>query len=145
MDARTFAGEAEITLSVEQPVGSIALHAVDLDVRHAEVHAAGGMRRARVEVLPVSETIVLDLDGELAAGEARLVLRWTGRFTDGLRGLYLAGSVAATQFEAADARRVFPCFDEPGFKATWRLAVEAPKGVAVLSNGRPEREEDLGD
>ena len=40
---------------------------------------------------------------------------------------------------------MFPCFDEPGFKATWRLAVEAPAGSAVLSNGAPERQEALGD
>ena len=39
-----------------------------------------------------------------------------------------------TQFEAADARRVFPCFDEPGFKAPWRLTVDAPAGVPLLSN-----------
>ena len=59
-------------------------------------------------------------------------------------GSNLAGGIGVTQFEAADARRVFPCFDEPGFKATWRLAVEAPKGMTVLSNGVLEREEDLG-
>jgi puromycin-sensitive aminopeptidase len=65
--------------------------------------------------------------------------------TEGLRGLYPAGDgIAATQFEAADARRVFPCFDEPGFKAPWRLAVEAPQGVTVLSNAAPVAEEDLG-
>ena len=63
------------------------------------------------------------------AGPATLELAWTGRMSAGLRGLYLAGSgLAATQFEAADARRVFPSFDEPGFKAPWRLAVEAPAG-----------------
>ena len=91
MDARTFAGDAELTLSVERPVRSIVLHAVELDVSQAEVQAGGSVRRARVQVRPVSETVVLDLDDEVPAGEARLILRWTGRFTEGLRGLYLAG------------------------------------------------------
>jgi puromycin-sensitive aminopeptidase len=141
MEARTFAGEAELTLSVERPVRSIVLHAVELDVSVAEVQSVGRVSRARVQVRPVSETVLLELDDELPAGEARLVLRWTGRFTEGLRGLYLAGSVAATQFEAADARRVFPCFDEPAFKCTWALTVKVPPKLVALSNGRVLAEE----
>ncbi len=101
---------------------------MELDVAHAEVQASVASAQAQVRVRPVSETVVLELDDELPAGDARLHLRWTGRFTDGLRGLYLAGSVAATQFEAADARRVFPCFDEPAFKCTWALTVKVPPG-----------------
>src|SRR5689334_6312282 len=141
MEGRTFTGEAELSLSVERPVRSIVLHAVELNLSHAEVHFAGRVSRARVEVRPVSETVFLDLDAEVPPGEARLVLRWTGRFTEGLRGLYLAGSVAATQFEAADARRVFPCFDEPGFKCTWALTVKVPPKLVALSNGRILAEE----
>ncbi|HUM13942.1 MAG TPA: M1 family aminopeptidase [Myxococcaceae bacterium] len=141
LDARTFTGDAELTLSVEQPVRSIVLHAVELQVSDAEVQAAGRVFRASVQVRPVSETVVLELDAELPKGEARLILRWNGRFTDGLRGLYLAGSVAATQFEAADARRVFPCFDEPAFKCTWALTVKVPPKLVALSNGRALAEE----
>ncbi|HZJ55020.1 MAG TPA: M1 family metallopeptidase [Myxococcaceae bacterium] len=141
MDARTFAGEADLALSVERAVRSIVLHAVELDVSHVEVHAGGSVQPARVTVRPVSETVVLDVDAEVPAGEARLVLRWTGRFTEGLRGLYLAGSVAATQFEAADARRVFPCFDEPSFKCTWALTVKVPPNLVALGNGRVLAEE----
>ena len=109
------------------------------------------MRAGATEVEPVattaapaSETVVLRFASPLARGKAALELAWAGRMTDGLRGLYPAGDgIVATQFEAADARRVFPCFDEPGFKAPWRLAVEAPTGVAVLSNSAPASEEDL--
>ncbi|HEY1416871.1 MAG TPA: hypothetical protein VGF41_03175, partial [Myxococcaceae bacterium] len=53
MEARTFAAEAELTLSVERPVRSIVLHAVELDVAHAEVHSVGRVSRARVQVRPV--------------------------------------------------------------------------------------------
>ncbi|HZX43120.1 MAG TPA: M1 family metallopeptidase, partial [Myxococcaceae bacterium] len=141
LDARTFTGDAEVTLSVERPVRSIVLHAVELHLVHAEVHAAGRVFPASIRVRPVSETVVLDLDGELPRGEARLALQWTGRFTEGLRGLYLAGSVAATQFEAADARRVFPCFDEPAFKCTWALTARVPPKLVALSNGRVLAEE----
>jgi len=141
LDARAFTGDADLTLSVERPVRSIMLHAVELHLVHAEVHAAGRVFPASIRVRPVSETVVLDLDGELPRGEARLALQWTGRFTEGLRGLYLAGSVAATQFEAADARRVFPCFDEPAFKCTWALTARVPPSLVALSNGRVLAEE----
>ncbi|HTS82604.1 MAG TPA: M1 family aminopeptidase [Myxococcaceae bacterium] len=141
LDARSFAGEAELTLSVERPVRTLVLHAVELDLGRTEVHVAGRVIRATPRVHPVSETVVLELDDPLPAGKARLVVAWTGRFTEGLRGLYLAGSVAATQFEAADARRVFPCFDEPAFKCTWALTVKVPPGLVALSNGRILAEE----
>ena len=81
----------------------------------------------------------------IPVGRTEVDLEWTGTFSAGLRGLYRAGPLAATQFEAADARRVFPCLDEPGFKAPWAVAVEVPRGTAVLGNGREVRREARGD
>ncbi|HXI60302.1 MAG TPA: M1 family aminopeptidase, partial [Polyangia bacterium] len=82
------------------------------------------------------ETVTLDFAQSLPAGPALLKLRWNGKFSPGLRGLYRAGGLAVTQFEAADARRVFPCFDEPAFKARWEITLDdVPTGVVALSNG----------
>ena len=92
LEARTFSGEADLTLSIERPVRTIVLNAVELDLSHVELHTPGQVLRPTVQVLPVSETVVLELGAEVPQGEAKLVLRWTGRFTEGLRGLYLAGS-----------------------------------------------------
>src|SRR5207302_11483556 len=84
-----------------------------------------------------SETITLRFEEELPPGNAMLDLAWNGSFSPGLRGLYRAGPLAVTQFEAADARRVFPCFDEPAFKARWSLQlVGLPDSVAALSNSK---------
>ena len=94
-----------------------------------------------------SETVTLAFEDEVPAGAAQLDVAWSGRFSPGLRGLYRAGPLAVTQFEAADARRVFPCFDEPAFKARWGLQLlQLPPGVAALSNGRiaEDRLEDGG-
>src|SRR5207253_10759392 len=83
-----------------------------------------------------SETVTLRFDEELPRGPAVLDVAWKGNFSPGLRGLYRAGPLAVTQFEAADARRVFPCFDEPAFKARWSIQlVGLPAGVTALSNG----------
>jgi len=79
------------------------------------------------------------------AGEAHLRIIYKGAFSPGLRGLYRAGSVAVTQFEAADARRLFPCFDEPAFKAVWRLRVEGvPNQAVAISNGKVIRDDNDG-
>src|SRR5512138_505020 len=144
LDARTFTGSMRIDLAVAEPTSELVLHGVALDVGRAHLRS-GGAVDASVRAVPASETVVLGFPAPIARGSATLELAWTGRMTEGLRGLYPAGAgIAATQFEAADARRVFPCFDEPGFKAPWRLAVEVPNGVAVLSNGPVVREENAG-
>ncbi|WP_248355719.1 M1 family metallopeptidase [Anaeromyxobacter oryzae] len=146
LDGRRFSGTVRIELALSAPAEEIVLHAADLALDRAVLHASGRqVPVAEVRTAKASETLILRLAAAAPAGPATLDLSFSGAMTPGLRGLYLAGSgLAATQFEAADARRVFPCFDEPGFKATWRLAVEAPKGAVVLSNGTPVREEDRG-
>jgi len=144
-EGRSFSGTARIELTLARACDEIILHAAELELTRVKARVDGQERDASVRLAPVSETAALRFSSPLAAGPAVLELAWTGKMTSGLRGLYPAGGgVIATQFEAADARRVFPCFDEPGFKATWRLAVEAPKGTVVLSNSLPAGEEDLG-
>jgi puromycin-sensitive aminopeptidase len=144
--ARRFSGRIRIGLHLGHPRQELVLHAAELEVGQAAV-AAGGRELLAVEsrLVPASETLVLRFAEPLPAGEASLELAWHGSLSAGLRGLYLAGpGLAATQFEAADARRVFPCLDEPCFKAPWKLAVVAPRGAVVLSNGRAVAEEDRG-
>ncbi len=146
LQGKAFTGEATVTLHLSKPERALILHAgEELDVQFAVLRAGGKERTAALAVRPVSETVVLSFDEELAAGDYELTLKWKGRFCDGLRGMYLGGGVAITQFEAADARRAFPCFDEPAFKARWALGVDVPKDAVALSNGRIEHEEIRGD
>ncbi len=132
-----FEGHLEIDIQLTIPAARVSLHAVGLSVGEAQAIVAGASRAARsIDADAESETITLEFSEPLLPGEAVLRLSWTGRFSPGLRGLYRAGRIAVTQFEAADARRVFPCFDEPAFKATWQLALrDVPAGVVALSNG----------
>jgi puromycin-sensitive aminopeptidase len=146
-DARTFEGDLEIELELGAPTGEIVLHAVELSVARAEVRAEGRAVAAfTAEPHPASETLLLALASPVGPGRATLSLSWSGRFCEGLRGLYSAGAgIAATQFEAADARRVFPCFDEPAFKAPWSLSIAAKGAPVLLSNGPPVSEERTAD
>ena len=85
------------------------------------------------------ETAELHFASPLPAGKVILALEFTGRLRDDLRGLYRIQSsgrwYAATQFEGTYARMMFPCFDEPEYKATLDLSVTLPKGATAVSNG----------
>ncbi len=133
----TFGGKARIAMDLAQPTRSITLHSVGHRFGPASVRV--GRQRVAVEAIernPKSETVTLYLADEVPAGRANLHLTWKGTINQGLRGLYKADDkLLVTQFEAADARRAIPSFDEPSFKATWALTVEAPEGAVVRSNG----------
>jgi puromycin-sensitive aminopeptidase len=138
LDRRSFSGRATIALELSAPADEIVLHALALTISSAALRTAQGLRQvSRIQVALPSQTVRLVLETPAPAGPATLEVSWTGQMSAGLRGLYRAGEVTVTQFEAADARRVFPCFDEPAFKATWALTLEAPAGLALLSNGAP--------
>ena len=134
LEQRTFEGRMELEVRLGKPAREIHLHAVGLTVERARARPSV---RATASNDAESETVTLQFSEELPAGTHVLDIAWSGKFSPGLRGLYRAGPLAVTQFEAADARRVFPCFDEPGFKARWSVQlVGVPDGVAVIGNGK---------
>ena len=141
LDGRSFAGRQSVELVLSEPAQEVVLHAVDLEISRAVCHAAGGSLEGRAEPAKASETVVLRFPEPIPPGSATLELAWRGKMCEGLRGLYHAGPVAVTQFEAADARRVFPCFDEPAFKASWKVSVEVPRDALALGNGPVESEQ----
>jgi puromycin-sensitive aminopeptidase len=142
---RRFRGSGTIALALDAAVTEVVLHGVGLEVARASCRAGG--RDVAVTVAaaaPESQALVLSLAQPVGRGTAELSLEWTGEFGSGLRGLYSAGPLAVTQFEPTDARRVFPCFDEPCFKAPWSLTLTVPAGEVVLSNSRPAAEDVAG-
>jgi puromycin-sensitive aminopeptidase len=144
LEGQRFEGREAISLQLDDAGDELVLHAAGLEIASATLRAGGVSFAARVRYAPESETAVLTFERPVPAGHAELSLAWRGAMTQGLRGLYRAGKMAVTQFEPADARRVFPCFDEPCFKAPWALAIEAPAGLTLLSNGAPVSAEEKG-
>ncbi len=147
LEGKSFTGQQTIELDLEKPSNELILHAIALQLGEVTFRGGNGksLKPTELRAVPASETVVLRFGEQLPAGAGALDVAWTGRFTEGLRGMYLAGKVAATQFEAADARRLFPCFDEPAFKARWALTVRVPPGMTTLANGALVKDEPDGD
>ncbi|TMG55121.1 MAG: M1 family metallopeptidase [Chloroflexi bacterium] len=140
-------GQARVFLVLDAPAREITLHAVDLDIKSAAIDGDATMRDVAYE--PEAQTATLRFAGEIAKGERVLTIQWTGEIREALRGLYRSTRpgerYAATQFEAADARRAFPCFDEPEFKARFALELIHPADLVAIANMAVARTEALPD
>ena len=143
--ASSFAGEAAIAVQIHEPVGEIVLNAADLEIHQAHLVDSTGLRLdGTVTLQPDLERATIGFEQPIAPGVATLHLHFGGEFSDKLRGFYLARSedddgaelvMGATQFESTDARRAFPCWDEPDFKATFDVTLVVDRGLVAISNG----------
>jgi puromycin-sensitive aminopeptidase len=143
LDARLgreeFFGQVAIALHIHAAKDTLDLHSRDLTISKAELLIEGKTLAAEVTSDPENETVVLRFSQDLAPGAATLVLEFSGKVSQTLRGLYLAQDrpeqALCTQCEATDARAIFPCFDEPTFKAQFAFEITTDPDVVVLSNG----------
>ena len=136
----TFRGEEDIDLTVHEPTSEIVMNADEIEIQEARLTLADGpsLEPCCINFDKEEETVTLGFDEELSTGEARLHLEFTGELNDKLRGFYRSkytdadGAekyLATTQLEATDARRAFPCWDEPAIKATFRVTLIIPFGT----------------
>ena len=148
LKAFTFKGEESVAIEVLEPTTEIVLNALELEIDSATVEAAGKRLRAAVHMEPEKERVHLRLAESLAPAEYTLKLGFRGILNDKLHGFYrsqysdAAGKthvVATTQFESTDARRAFPCWDEPELKATYKIVLVVDEHLAAISNAGEER------
>ena len=142
--AFTFAGTCSAALSLSEPTDTLVLNAIELDVTAASaVTAAGTVTPTAIELDEATERLTLRFAEPLAAGEATLHTTFTGTLNDKLHGFYRSTFtdadgqeqvIATTQFEATDARRAFPCWDEPDFKAVFAVTLVVEPGLTAVSN-----------
>src|SRR6201993_613154 len=134
-----FEGDETIAVNVLKPTSQITLNAVDIDFHEVTIESGGTIQKATVAPEKEKEMVVLSVEKPLAAGPATIHITYTGILNSEMRGLYLGKDdqgrrYAATQFESTDARRAFPSFDEPDYKATFDITAIANQGQVAVSN-----------
>ncbi|MGB9106271.1 MAG: M1 family aminopeptidase, partial [Terriglobales bacterium] len=140
LKSATFEGEETIEVRVLKPASNIVLNAAEIKFGDVTVTSGSATQTAKVTADEKSEMATLALSNAVPAGPATIHIKFAGKLNDGLRGFYLSKTkrrnYAVTQFEATDARRAFPCFDEPAMKATFDLSVVVDKGDTAISNSK---------
>ncbi len=134
LEHESFKGEETIDVELKERVQSIVLNALTLDLHDVSVNGIA----AKVTMDPKAETATLDLASPAGPGKASISIAFDGTLKQQLRGFYLSTTsrrkYAVTQFEATDARRAFPSFDEPAMKAVFDITIVVPKGDNAISN-----------
>jgi puromycin-sensitive aminopeptidase len=153
--AASFRGTEEVEVEVLEPVDEIVLNAVDLELHDAWLAHSDGRRLAATVRLDLpGERAHLRLDGTAEPGPWTLHVAFEGVLNDKLKGFYRStytdedGTehvIGTTQFEATDARRAFPCWDEPDLKATFGVTLVVAEDLLAVSNGQVVEETSTGD
>jgi puromycin-sensitive aminopeptidase len=146
--SRAFRGEIAIDLALDRPRSGIRLHAADLRVTKPQIQVDGRVLRGKIATEKNVEMVEVRCDETIPRGQATLCLAFAGKLRRDLSGLYGVRAenrdYAFTQLEATDARKFFPCFDEPGMKARFRISVTTGGANTVLSNAPASRCEEHG-
>src|SRR6516162_2769650 len=150
LDNFTFAGSETVKLSVRSPIHQLVLNGLELKTDAASVDGKE-LPPSAIKTENERELLTLTLPSELGVGDHALTLRFTGKINQQGQGLFYMryqeeGSGArkvmlGTQFEATDARRFFPCWDEPAFRARFHLTVVVPENWLAVSNMPIESEQ----
>ena len=135
-----FNGRVSVTVNIKEPTKLIRLNSADLKISKVQCN---GNDVKNFELDDENEELKIFLETELQSGEHEFRFEYTGLHNDKLKGFYRTKSTRAdgstyfslaSQFCATDARRVFPCWDEPNFKATFTCALDVPSDLVALSN-----------
>lgn len=143
--AFTFNGSETIQIEILSPTRSITLNSIEIGIESCSITLSDGTETAARSTLynDEEETARFQFSEELPAGEATLAIEFKGELNDKLRGFYRSAYtdidgneryMATTQLEATDARRAFPCWDEPSLKATFELTLVVPSEMTAVSN-----------
>src|SRR6201995_4767546 len=151
LQALTAEGREVFDIEARETTGRLQLNAANLAIAEASID--DGVQRAEVTLDSTAETATLTFPTALTKGPHKLRIAFTAKINPFGRGLFFADyptdagtrRMISTQLEPADARRIFPCWDEPVFKATFALTVTGPQNFLAVSNMPITKEEPLAD
>jgi puromycin-sensitive aminopeptidase len=141
----SFTGRVAIDVDVTDSVTELVLNATELEVSDATL-TAGGSDQATPLALRLDERLErahLTVEAPITAGQYTIECSFKGVLNDKLRGFYrstftdpdgVEQTLATTHFESHDARRAFPCFDEPDMKAVFSVELEVAEDLFAVSN-----------
>ena len=137
----TFSGSVKVTVDIREEVPALVLNSVGLEITRSVLN--GDPQALRAPVLdPQAQTLTLPFTTKVPLGVHKLAIEFTGQLREQPEGLYVVRykkdgqekKGLATQFEPVDARRMFPCWDEPVFRAAFTLTASLPPEMDALSN-----------
>ena len=137
----TFKGTEKISIKISRLSSKIVLHAAELEIKKCQVSWNGKEIKPKIQLDEKTEQLTIILPKKIS-GAATLSIDFIGQLNDKLVGFYRSKYqhkgkekyLATTQFEAADARRAFPCWDEPEAKATFDVSLLVDNNHTAISN-----------
>ncbi len=138
--SKTLTGTETIAVEVRRPVTTIVLNSLNERLHDVRLD---GTPAASVRSDDVQQLTTIALARPATAGRHVLAFAYDGKLETAPQGLFVqpyrapggaTGTMLSTQFEATDARRMFPCWDEPAFRATFQLTATVPAAWTNLSN-----------
>ena len=152
-EASEFEGTETVLINVSATTRTITMNAVDLSVFEAGIASKaashGDYQKAEIGRDNAKQLLTLTFAKPLSPGRYELNLKFSGKLSEKLEGFYLSTfkdargkehKLATTQMEPTDARRMFPSFDEPSYKAVFRLTAAIPTNMTAVSNAAVEFE-----
>jgi len=152
LEALTFSGSERVEIELSTESSDLLLNADELEIFDATVRPGWSSRDENGEPVPLTvsldrriERVRFEAPAPLPAGRYTLECKFNGTLNDTLTGFYRSTfvgddgaehTIATTEFEETDARKAFPCFDEPDMKAVFSVTLVAPAGTIAVSNGK---------
>ena len=152
LETFTFAGKVGVDVEVVEATDSLVLNAAEVEIKSA--YLSNGVEITEIVYDDEMERATLMLGTSIEQGSYRLEMEHSGIINDQLRGLYRSvyrdaeggeHPLATSQCQSTDARRVFPCWDEPDFKATYQTTMVVAEGLEAYSNTAELERVDLDD
>lgn len=146
LETFTFAGSVSIDVDIPEATDVLVLNSIELTIHAATVRTEAVSFDAHIDLDDTLERLTLTLPAPLPAGPATVDITFDGILNDQLHGFYRSTytddegaehTIATTQFQSTDARRCFPCWDEPAYKATFETTLIVDPDHLAIANTSP--------